>query len=993
MGWFSEKVKNKIQLIKSEEIRTLLLNSLNEKAEGVHDLFCSHPAEQRLKHRLPLHYPENVICAVTENNISGIIFNYAPRFLCIKLADILIKLNADEAITLLISENNVICPVNALFCHSPDEVKTILIDWIASLSSAQLAKLLGYRFSVSYIIHNKEENLSIKLLKACQKLKPEIIFDFFYSGSFTWTRGDSWYEELAKLFRKSTLSISLSMELLNLIEQLAPKDLFRLFKVTVCADNYYGNLFYSLFSNYPESVIKKALQLTEQFTDSEMKNLINFNTKERKNEFQIPIRNALKSNNLDAIRSLIHLMQTRPIFKQYLVLQTSFRDESLIHRAAKYANEEMVAYFLEQEEFKVHHKSVLKIAKRYKNNSIIELFKAYPIYQAIYDKYENHDIRQQTLTALIPLIKSNPQLLKVKWTNQKTLLHHAAKRGSPLAIVFLIKLGADINAKDREGKTPLDEALVLGRSAAVQSLLSPKQEKQNFSQMDEPDLLALITLGQSTPKSFSELISELIAKSSSSENVHHLDLTHFEFTEQGFNSFLPILDQVSSHLFPQINRLTLEDCHLAGQKMKQLVPLLIQMPGLTHLNLDNNFLDVKEVSSLLGKLYTKSFRSNLEELSLRNNRLVIDDRWELESLKENISSLAPLQKIHLEGNMISEERWEDRLEYKKLLENLHLIMTLLLQHEPMLTIRGFVMATFINFYSTPTNSGGIIELELEEKRPIKLSLDAKQYHDYSSLCYDTAHGIQRLPSNKIFSYLQSVMAPKNLDDPVVREEQKRKKQMKEFLSYHPNTNIKGVFKRQSLFFSQQMLIMPSLLFPEKNVTKQKGYVYLFANTRVYDQHAYLGYEFLTAAGQRVFKIAHFTTGNPNKVSFKKELNGSSSHELNKFRQHNYIAQFEVDAKKIKNMHFEILREINKDYMPGKYQWLIAECSRDGKDPKEKQLINCLIWCLDKMSSHLDFKINPKYGLYITREVVQQLIKDPESVLVRTVPDESVKNKP
>ena len=372
-------------------------------------------------------------------------------------------------------------------------------------------------------------------------------------------------------------------------------------------------------------------------------------------------------------------------------------------------------------------------------------------------------------------------------------------------------------------------------------------------------------------------------------------------------------------------------------------------------------------------------------MSLRNNLIVIGARWELDKLNESIPSLAPLQKIHFEGNMIAEDRWEDRLEYKKLLENLNLVVTLLLKQESNLTLRRFLRATFIDFCFTPKNNGGIIELELEEERHIKLSLDAKQYYAYSSLCYNTIYRINRFPPNKIFSYLQSVMAPKNLDDPIATEEQKRKKQLKEFLFSHPDTNIKGAFKQQGLFFSQRMLIMPSLLFPEKKLTKQNGYVYLFANTRVSNQHAYLGYEFLTGRGQRIFKIAHFTTEPENKVTFKEEFN-SNPHELNKFLQHHYIAHFEVDAKKIKTMHLEILREINQNLL-GTYQYLISESSRNDKDPKEEQLINCLVWCLDKMSSHLNLKINSKYGLYITTEVVKQLIKDPTRILVQAVAED------
>ena len=74
-----------------------------------------------------------------------------------------------------------------------------------------------------------------------------------------------------------------------------------------------------------------------------------------------------------------------------------------------------------------------------------------------------------------PAIKANPDLLKATDPGGSTPLHHAAGYGSVEIVTLLLDAGADVNAKNRRGSTPLfwaidDEAkvrLLLSRGATV----------------------------------------------------------------------------------------------------------------------------------------------------------------------------------------------------------------------------------------------------------------------------------------------------------------------------------------------------------------------------------------------------------------------------------------------------------------------------------------------------------------------------------------------
>ena len=72
----------------------------------------------------------------------------------------------------------------------------------------------------------------------------------------------------------------------------------------------------------------------------------------------------------------------------------------------------------------------------------------------------------------------NQQINSKDKEDQQTLLHKASKQGDLMAVQYLIKVGAQINAIDEHGRTPLHFA----RTSEIATLLI-----QNGAQIDAKD--------------------------------------------------------------------------------------------------------------------------------------------------------------------------------------------------------------------------------------------------------------------------------------------------------------------------------------------------------------------------------------------------------------------------------------------------------------------------------------------------------------------------
>ena len=75
------------------------------------------------------------------------------------------------------------------------------------------------------------------------------------------------------------------------------------------------------------------------------------------------------------------------------------------------------------------------------------------------------------LTCLVAAAQSPHQQEPKRASSASYLMHYAALRGETKSIEMMLKLGADVNASDEQGKTPLHDACLKGHSETVRLLL------------------------------------------------------------------------------------------------------------------------------------------------------------------------------------------------------------------------------------------------------------------------------------------------------------------------------------------------------------------------------------------------------------------------------------------------------------------------------------------------------------------------------------------
>ena len=76
------------------------------------------------------------------------------------------------------------------------------------------------------------------------------------------------------------------------------------------------------------------------------------------------------------------------------------------------------------------------------------------------------------------MIKDSPDLINARDSSSEndTRLHTAARLGQATVVQFLLENGAEVDARNKSGRTPLHEASVMGRRAVVQLLLDRKAD-------------------------------------------------------------------------------------------------------------------------------------------------------------------------------------------------------------------------------------------------------------------------------------------------------------------------------------------------------------------------------------------------------------------------------------------------------------------------------------------------------------------------------------
>ena len=149
---------------------------------------------------------------------------------------------------------------------------------------------------------------------------------------------------------------------------------------------------------------------------------------------------------------------------------------TLLHHAACHGQKEIVQYLLDRgadvNAFVPKYDRPINLAARNGHTEVARLLAA----RGAADLDAPSAVAANNVERLRQLVKEDPKLLEKTWytwvwSEEHTLLHHAAHHGSVESIAALVALGADPKAQDSDGFKPLMIAAAAGHVDAVRELL------------------------------------------------------------------------------------------------------------------------------------------------------------------------------------------------------------------------------------------------------------------------------------------------------------------------------------------------------------------------------------------------------------------------------------------------------------------------------------------------------------------------------------------
>lgn len=452
-----------------------------------------------------------------------------------------------------------------------------------------------------------------------------------------------------------------------------------------------------------------------------------------------------------------------------------------------------------------------------------------------------------------------------------------------------------------------------------------------------------------------------------------------ESSTKGYKTFLDLLK--NKLLMPNLQTLHLQDCDLNDDvDLPALDPILDQRTTLRQLNLDHNHMTHNGLLNLLDALKNSPTKLKVLSVSFNNIEIITSN-----ALKFVASKSDSIDEINLTGNMIASNAREMKMNHKLRVIALSLLFLALSKKETNLTVNAFLFATDINL-TREGEDDYLFEITLADSRTIKVNLNSREFCAFENL--DSIKNkferqeitFRRSTPKELFFYLISGINPDHIPQqlkdsllsPTPRNRAETKETCRQLLNYHWDAKLKGQLIRHSLFRSQKMERQPSYLFPEAQLSIEKGWVYLIANKYngfLGNEHAMLGYEYLTDYGQRIFKVAHLL----NDPQIDKTFIEFRIMELPQLilwtKLGRIIARMPADTKCLKRMDESIQNQVNPGGLPDvTFQKVIFGSSRN------KKIMNCLDYCLTKMNEYLGIPIILDNLDYRPSSVVANYIK-------------------
>ena len=405
------------------------------------------------------------------------------------------------------------------------------------------------------------------------------------------------------------------------------------------------------------------------------------------------------------------------------------------------------------------------------------------------------------------------------------------------------------------------------------------------------------------------------------------------------------------------------------------------LASLEEINLSHNNLTLKSLNILLD-LFNKQGWKNIKLLDLSNNCIEITSNDQLERMNPQLFRASEV-RINLTGNMIISLSHDAAL--------LELLQCLLDRSQ--LIIKDFLESNFVSLIRIENSEPRRFELTLRTRTGIlvNISMNSMDLQNFNKLKNDKS----MMTDAETILYLTKKLNQRRLemDDDLLDHslteypEEAQKTRVGRLMDYHPDSPLCGRLRTHSIFISDSVAEVPSILFSNKKLTLLQGMVYLVANKKT--RHTRLIYEWLTDYGQRFIRVAHLTAGkkssglsffSPGQIGISFEGDGPFQIKAKYLNgEHYIIAGLEAEKEKLEQMHINIQGEV-KNGVNVKYKWLIATTSpqREDKDIAERRTQNCLKWATDHIKDDLGIALH--VSVYEPLAVVKRLRDNPAALL-------------
>lgn len=187
-------------------------------------------------------------------------------------------------------------------------------------------------------------------------------------------------------------------------------------------------------------------------------------------------------------------------------------------------------------------------------------------------------------------------------------------------------------------------------------------------------------------------------------------------------------------------------------------------------------------------------------------------------------------------------------------------------------------------------------------------------------------------------------------------------------------SCKNVLKENSIFRVSSERPLPSLLFPEHQIDKNKSFAYFIINKKGrLNEHAMLGYEGFEESRQRYFEIAHLCYDKDNKkIRIEKYLReetpetSSLALALDYIKEYCHVVCFSVNPESIKDIREAIEKEIREGvFNADVYKTILLDINpfklyRSENDLDDAIKLNCVKWILIKLNKYCRLDLKPDH---------------------------------